>query len=235
MYKLVSAALLALALASSAALAQTVSPPGVPIGGGIACAYNSATPTLTAGTAGWVQCDSSGKLIVIPGTAAPGTFVGLVGGFNAIISNTPTVQNAAYSASNAIGGFQQIAVFRSSAQPSGIIDYISVASKGGSTTALTIYAFNKSSANLSSTCTDKSAFSLNSADLSALIPGFPVTLTPATTQGTTVTSASQSVVVSAKNADGTPSTNITLCAVVGGSVTPASTSDLVFNLALVQD
>ena len=232
MYKLVSAALLALVFGSFAASAQTVTTPAQ---SAIACAYNTSTPVLTAGTYGLVQCDSSGKLIVIPGTAAPGTFVGLVGGFNAIISNTPTVQNAAYSASNAIGGFQQIAVFRSSAQPSGIIDYISVASKGGSTTALTIYAFNKSSANLSSTCTDKSAFSLNAADLSALIPGFPVTLTPATTQGTTVTSASQSVVVSAKNADGTPSTNITLCAVVGGSVTPASTTDLVFNLALVQD
>lgn len=232
MYKLVSAALLALVFGSFAVSAQTVTTPAQ---SAIACAYNTSTPVLIAGTYGLVQCDSSGKLIVIPGTAAPGTFVGLVGGFNAIISNTPTVQNAAYSASNAIGGFQQIAVFRSSAQPSGIIDYISVASKGGSTTALTIYAFNKSSANLSSTCTDKSAFSLNSADLSALIPGFPVTLTPATTQGTTVTSASQSVVVSAKNADGTPSTNITLCAVVGGSVTPASTTDLVFNLALVQD
>ena len=232
MYKLVSAALLALVFGSFAVSAQTVTTPAQ---SAIACAYNTSTPVLIAGTYGLVQCDSSGKLIVIPGTAAPGTFVGLVGGFNAIISNTPTVQNAAYSASNAIGGFQQIAVFRSSAQPSGIIDYISVMSKGGSTTALTIYAFNKSSANLSSTCTDKSAFSLNSADLSALIPGFPVTLTPATTQGTTVTSASQSVVVSAKNADGTPSTNITLCAVVGGSVTPASTTDLVFNLALVQD
>lgn len=170
-------------------------------------------------------------------TAAPaaGTYTGNVGGFNALVTNTPTVQNAAYSASNAIGGWQQIAVFRNSTQPSGIIDYVSVASKGGSTTALTVYAFNKSIANLTSTCTDKSAFALTGADLSALIPGFPVTLTPATTQGATITSASQSVVTSVQNADGTPSTNITLCVVVGGSVTPASTTDLVFNVALVQD
>lgn len=178
---------------------------------------------------------TSGGLIPLGPLPAGTNAIGYVGGFNAVVSNTPTVQNAAYSASNAIGGWQQLSVFRNTTQPSGIVDYVSVASKGGSTTALTVYAFSKSSANLSSTCTDKSAFSLAAADLSALIPGFPVTLTPATTQGTTITSASQSVVVSAKNADGTPSTNITLCAVVGGSVTPASTSDLVFNLALVQD
>lgn len=157
------------------------------------------------------------------------------GGYNVIVSNTPTVQNAAYSASNAIGGWQQIAAFRGTAQPSGIIDYVAVVSKGGSTTALTIYGFTKSSANLSSTCTDKSAFSLAAADLSALIPGFPITLTPAATQGTTITSASQSIVTSVKNSDGTVSTNLTFCAVVGGSVTPASTSDLVFNFGLVQD
>lgn len=193
--------------------------------------------TLNAGTSWFLTVDTNGNVCgsFTPGTVTPGTYIGQVGGFDAIISNTPTVQNAAYSASNAIGGWQQIAVFRSAAQPSGIIDYISVASKGGSTTALTVYAFNKSSANLTSTCTDKSAFALTAADLSALIPGFPVTLTPATTQGATITSASQSVVVSVKNADGTPSTNITLCAVVGGSVTPASTTDLVFNVALVQD
>lgn len=198
---------------------------------GIACAYNSSLPTLATGNYGLVQCDTNGRLILGASTSA----LGNVGGFNAIITNTPTVQNAAYSASNAIGGWQQVAVFRNTTQPSGILDYLSVASKGGSTTALTVYGFTKSSANLTSTCTDKSAFSLAAADLSALIPGFPVTLTPATTQGATITSASQSIIISVKNADGSPSTNLTFCAVVGGSVTPASTTDLVFNFALIQD
>lgn len=156
-------------------------------------------------------------------------------GANAVVSNTPTVQNAAYAASNAIGGWQQIAAFRTTAQPSGILDYVAVASKGGSMTALTVYGFTKSSANLTSTCTDKSAFSLAAADLSSMIPGFPITLTPATTQGTTVTSAAQSIVTSVKNSDSAASANLTFCAVVGGSVTPASTSDLVFNFGLVQD
>ena len=191
--------------------------------------------TLNAGSPWFQTIDTNGYLCgsvaIGGGTAA----IGYVGGFDAIISNTPTVQNAAYSASNAIGGWQQVSVFRNTTQPSGVLDYVSVASKGGSTTALTIYGFTKSSANLSSTCTDKSAFSLAAADLSAMIPGFPVTLTPATTQGATITSASQAIVVSVKNSDGTPSANLTFCAVVGGSVTPASTSDLVFNFALIQD
>lgn len=159
----------------------------------------------------------------------------LTGGSNAIISNTPVVQNAAYSASNAIGGWQQIAAFRTTSRPSGVLDYVGVVSKGGSTTGITLYGFTKSSANLNSTCTDKSAFSLNAADVSALIPGFPVVLTPATTQGTTMSSAAQSIVVSVKNSDATASQNLSFCAVVNGSVTPASVSDLVFNFAIVQD
>ena len=250
--------LFALAFAS-AAPAQTVVTPAQ---SAVACAYNSALPSLASGTYGLVQCDTNGRLSVgiAAGTAiigkvsidqtTPGTTngvqvnaalpagtnaIGSVGGFNAIVTNTPTVQNAAYSASNAIGGWQQLSFFRNTTQPSGILDYVQVASKGGSTVALTVYGFTKSSANLSSTCTDKSAFSLNAADLSALIPGFPITLTPATTQGTTITSASQSVITSVKNADGTPSANLTFCVVVGGSVTPATTSDLVFNFGVIQD
>lgn len=223
--------LAALAFAS-AALTQTVV---TPTQSAVACAYNSALPSLTSGTYGLVQCDSAGKLLITPSAAPAGTYIGNVGGFNAIVTNTPTVQNAAYSASNAIGGWQQLTFFRNTTQPSGILDYVQVASKGGSTVALTVYGFTKSSANLSSTCTDKSAFSLAAADLSALIPGFPVTLTPATTQGTTITSASQSVITSVKNSDSTPSTNLTFCVVVGGSVTPATTSDLVFNFGLIQD
>lgn len=198
---------------------------------------NCGTPgvTLNAGTPWFQTIDTNGNLCGSVSIGAGSAAIGYVGGFDVIVSSTPTVQNAAYSASNAIGGWQQVSVFRNTTQPSGILNYVSVASKGGSTTALTVYGFTKSSANLSSTCTDKSAFSLAAADLSAMIPGFPVTLTPATTQGATITSASQSIVVSVKNADGTPSTNLTFCAVVGGSVTPASTSDLVFNFAMIQD
>lgn len=63
---------LRLFLAGSAALAcgvwaglsmsQVVPSPGPPTG--IACAYNTSPTTLTDKQAGWVQCDSSGKVIV---------------------------------------------------------------------------------------------------------------------------------------------------------------------------
>lgn len=148
-----------------------------------------------------------------------------------ILYNTPTVQNAAYSASNAIGGWQGFPIFKPGPYPSAVIDYVSVSSKGGSTTAITIYAFARSSSGLASTCTDKSAFSLSASDIPYLIPGFPVALTPATAQGSTASFASQAIVVSAKSMDASPNTNISICAVVGGSVTPASTSDLIFSVA----
>src|SRR5882757_1398427 len=45
--------------------AQQVSAPLGPAG--MACAYNASPPTLTTGNAGWVQCDSTGKLITSGG------------------------------------------------------------------------------------------------------------------------------------------------------------------------
>lgn len=170
-----------------------------------------------------------------PGIGGPASIGNFVGGFNAVVTSTPTVQNAAYSSGNALGTWQQIAAFRTTTQPSGILDYAAVWSKGGSTVAITIYGFLKSSANLTSTCTDKSAFVLAAADIAALIPGFPITLTPAAPTGATATTAAQSIVASVKNADGTASQNLTFCAVAGGSVTPATTSDLVFSFGLIQD
>ena len=213
---------------SESVYSQTVTTPSQTA---VACAYNSSLPSLTSATFGFAQCDSAGRLIIGTSTA----FIGYVGGYNVNISSTPTVQNAAYSASDAIGGWQQITAFRTSTNPSGVLNYVQAISKGGSTVALTIYGFNKSSAGLSSTCTDKSAFSLAAADLSSMLPGFPIVLTPVVSQGTSITSASQSILTSVKNTDNTPSQNLTFCAVVGGSVTPASTSDLVFNFSLAQD
>lgn len=213
---------------SESAHSQTVTTPSQTA---IACAYNSSLPSIATNTFGFAQCDSAGRLII--GTSS--AFIGYVGGYNINISSTPTVQNAAYSASNAIGGWQQITAFRTSTNPSGVLNYIQAISKGGSTVALTVYGFNKSSAALSSTCTDKSAFSLAAADLSSMLPGFPIVLTPVVSQGTTITSASQSILTSVKNTDSPLTQNLTFCAVVGGSVTPASTSDLVFNFSLAQD
>lgn len=156
------------------------------------------------------------------------------GGFDMSISNTPTVQNAAYSSGNAIGGLQTIAFFRTIAQPTGILNNVLVSSKGGSTTAITLYIFEANPT--ASTCTDKSAFSLNAADVSKLITTIPIVLTPAVIgAGATATFASQQSAISIRNTDSTTALNFYVCAVVGGSVTPASTTDLVFKFAGIQD
>ena len=159
--------------------------------------------------------------------------IGYAGGFNnGPISVTPTVTASAYTANNAIGGLQTVAVFRNTTRPTGLLDYVSVASKGGMTTSMALYAFTKSPA---STCTDKSAFVLSSTDLPYLVPGFPITITPAVTVGTTQSTAAQSIAVSVNNQDSSATTNLYFCAVTTGTPTPASTSDLIFNYALVQD
>lgn len=50
--------------------AQVVPQPGPPQA--IACAYNTSPPTLTSGQAGWVQCDSAGKIITSGGGGGGG-------------------------------------------------------------------------------------------------------------------------------------------------------------------
>lgn len=191
-------------------------------------AFPQGAVTLVQLVLGGTLVSNSNPLPVTGGTGG----LGNVGGFDVNISNTPTVQNASYASGNAIGGLQTIAFFRSSTQPSGILNNESIWSKGGSTTAITEYIFNANPT--SSTCTDKSAFSLNSADVSKLITIIPPVLTPAVVgAGTTDTTASQQTPVSIKNGDST--LNLYVCAVVGGTVTPASTTDLVFNFAGIQD
>jgi len=148
------------------------------------------------------------------------------------ISVTPTVTNGAYTANNAIGGLQTVALFRTAVQPSGVLNVFAVASKGGVTAPIVEYAFTQSPA---STCTDKAAFVLSSADLPFLVPGFPITLTPAAAAGTTQTTASAVVNTAVANADSTPTVNLYVCAVTTGTPTPASTTDLVFTYTLLRD
>jgi hypothetical protein len=149
------------------------------------------------------------------------------------VSVTPNVQNASYSSGNAIGGLQTITPFRS-VQPTGILNNISVLSNGGSTTPITLYIFK---ANPSATiCTDKSAFVLAAADQNKLINAVPPVLTPAVVgAGTTATTASQQSPISIRNQDAPATTKLYICPVVGGTVTPASTSDLVFGYSGIRD
>lgn len=59
---LAGTAALACGVWAGLSISQVVPSPGPPTG--IACAYNTSPPTLTDKQAGWVQCDSSGKVIV---------------------------------------------------------------------------------------------------------------------------------------------------------------------------
>ena len=196
----------------------------------IGFAYPQGAGTLVQLVLGGTLVSSTNPLPVTgPSGGVPVT--GNVGGFDISVPNTPTVQNASYSSGNAIGGLQTIAFFRT-AGGSGILNNESVWSKGGSTTAITLYIFNANPT--SSTCTDKSAFSLNAADVAKLITIAPPVLTPAVVgAGTTDTTNSAQTPVSEKNGDST--VNLYVCAVVGGTVTPASTTDLIFKFAGIQD
>lgn len=157
------------------------------------------------------------------------------GGYSFDVTVTPTVQNAAYSSGNAIGGLQLVKIWRGTVNPSGILNNILVVSQGGATTPITLYIF-RSKPSASTTCTDKSAFSLATGDANKLIPSAPPVLTPAVVGvGTTASVASQQLSVAVSNLD-SPFTNlIYVCPVVGGTVTPATTTDLVFIYGAVQN
>lgn len=172
------------------------------------------------------------------GSSTPSYVSGNVGGYDKVIPSTPTVSTSAYSANEAMGGWQNVAVFRSTSQPSGLLDAIQVNSKGGMTAGLNIWAFRRLSANLSSTCTDSAAFVLSSADLPYLIPGFPITISSlSAANGATQTTGPYPFTppISVNNADPTASLNFAFCAVTNGTPTLGSASDLVFNYGIVQD
>jgi hypothetical protein len=149
-------------------------------------------------------------------------------GYDGSVSFTPAVQNAAYSSGNSLGGLQTVQLLRPP-QYSGIFTSFQVTSRGGATTAMTIYIFDANPS--ASTCTDKSAFSLAAADVSKLAMQ-PFVLTPAVVgAGTTATTAQQIQAVSIINQDTTRSPNLYVCIVAGGAVTPASTSDLIAKIS----
>jgi len=149
------------------------------------------------------------------------------------VSTVPTIQAAQYVSGNAVGTLQKIAAFRSDTQPSGILRSIMVAWKGTEITALTFYVFDTNPT--ASTCTDKTAFSLAAADIPKLAIAPFVLTAAAPTVGTTSTFASSTfAALSVKNQDATPTVNLYVCVVSGGTFTPA-VGDLTFKTALSQD
>lgn len=135
------------------------------------------------------------------------------------VSVTPTIQNASYVSGNCMGGFQTIALGTAAS----VLSQVAIRSQGGLVTAKQIYLF---SANPSaSTCTDKSTFTINSADVSKLMLTFSIT--PTVPTGTTISAASQSNLGLGIPSGG----NVYMAVVETTTETPATTSDLVFNFS----
>jgi len=171
-------------------------------------------------------------LLASPALAADG--VG-VGGFDINLNITPVLTpSSAYSANNVVGGLQTANIFRTRLQTSGLLGWINMTSVGGQTTSITVWGFEKKP---TSTCTDKAAFVLATADLPYLIPGFPVTVALAATNGQTPSSGFTSFIppVSVQNSDSPTTTNLYFCATTSGTPTFATAGDLTFGYALIQD
>jgi hypothetical protein len=155
--------------------------------------------------------------------------------FDASVLVQPTIQAAAYVSGNAIGSLQTVPVFRLVATPSGIMDGWVLRWKGTEVAPVTFYVLD-AAPTVGTTCADKTAFVLGAADIPHLVLP-PFTLTAAAPAvGTTATSASASFTpISISNKD-TPTTtqNLYVCAVSGGSFTPA-VGDLSYGISLAQD
>lgn len=156
----------------------------------------------------------------------PGTTNLVSAGFSRHVASTPTVQNASYVSGNCIGGFNAVTVAVNNGQ-SGFITNFRVGSVGGATPTVTVYLF---SANPSaSTCTDKSTFTLNSADVDKLI-ALPTAATLAAPTGTTVTFGgvdySPPKPFIAGGSTGSGVATIYYALVSGSTFTPATTTDI---------
>jgi len=138
---------------------------------------------------------------------------------------TPTIQNAAYAASNAIGALQTVSIFNTNGGTA-LLDQFSLTWAGTETVAVTVYLFARNPT--ATTCTDKAAFSLSTTDAKYLIVP-PFVLVAAAPQGTTQTFANYLFAASTQNLDGTPGTNVYVCFVSGGAFTPA-VGDLSFTI-----
>lgn len=158
--------------------------------------------------------------------------IGYVGGFDIAVPVNPTVQASSYSASNAIGGLQTVSVFRNTGQPSGVLTNLNAGWKSGLLIGVTTYVFDTNPTG--STCTDKAAFVLATADVAKLAFA-PISLTPVVPQGATAAVAMQPLSVSVKNQDGAATTNLYVCYVANATVTPGTTTDFFAKISVAQD
>lgn len=183
--------------------------------------YNSTGVSPINGQQVQFQFDQWGKLIVDAGDAVN-------------VPDTPTVQNAAYAAGACLGGFRQITVANYNGQ-SGFLTGVRVASVGGSTPQIFPYVFAISPT--TSTCTDKTAFSLGTADIANLIvnpASNSLTLAAPSNYGTTAAMGSADFTppkpFKAGGSIGSGLKTIWYGLVTATAITPASVSDIKVNI-----
>lgn len=142
------------------------------------------------------------------------------------LSVTPTLQNASYSAGQALGGLQSI-LMGDSQTGSGILTQVSAESKGGSTVGLVFYIWSQKPGN--TTCTDKANFVVSTAD-NAFLLSAPFIITPAVVvSGQDTHTYAQQSNMTGNFSVVSPGSTLYVCALANATVTPATTSDLRFN------
>jgi hypothetical protein len=154
------------------------------------------------------------------------TFGSSVSGYEFQKAPTITVQNAAYSAGNSLGGLVTVTGAARTNGGQGILNGVRLKSTGGSTNTVWIYAWSKTPA---ATCTDKSAYVPSTSDNPYALVGFPTSVVLGNSPGAwdTATYAQlSSLIANFTNQDTSPGTAIYMCFVTAGAVTPASTADL---------
>jgi len=141
------------------------------------------------------------------------------------IDVTPTVQNAAYSSGNDIGGLVSFTLPRTA---SGYIQSVGVQFIGGATTAINAFCFDSNPTG--STFTDKSTFTIAAADEAKRINKSGYSLTPVAAVGSTTTGAAVDNLAKPFS-----STATIYCAYAStGTFTPASATDMRVNITYVQ-
>ncbi len=154
--------------------------------------------------------------------------------FDKRTTHVPTVQNAAYASGNCVGGFNAVTL-TSGTGVAGLLQSLKLVSIGGSTPTITVYIFDSNPS--ASTCTDKSTFTLNSADVSKII-GAPFALTLVAPTGTTTTFGLQSNLALPFVEGGSSGSGVSTIyygLVSGSTFTPASTTDLVVGVGASMD
>lgn len=141
--------------------AQTFVPNGPP-NSTIGCAYNSSPPTLSTGTAGQVQCDSKGNLIIDSGgSGSTGSY------FNNVVGSTLTraSNTTPYTGNQAVCLLTSVTVCAPSTAAiaavnagSGLLTKVSLLKSGTSTTNATFTIWMFSAAPTTTSLFDASAY-----------------------------------------------------------------------------